>query len=321
MLSKNMKTISLLVFFGLFGMNLGIFLPFMVFLGKLQAALMTRLARRKILSNTTVIAAYEAPHNLSAVELGYLFDNNFHDNEYFSAILELGASGHLELAYDGRRLRYQQTGANRQGLLGYQKLLLDQMKDSGTARPNEVIYYQNTALSREVKAGLVKKGYYAKANHWLKRLKFAAFISVLLGALYAGLLAMVTMQPTSETGINYSYNGQVVDKFPVAGAITFGFMFGLAVAIFTLPQILYVIYRYNKALGFGPDATEKLRTEWVDILGYRIYLRTVEQDNITFELTDEQSITNPHLPYALALRLVEHQPLYVPDATPTKAPA
>lgn len=309
-----MKIISLIIFLGLFGMTMGGFLPFMVLLGKVQAALMTRLARRKILSSTTVIAAYEAPHKLSAVELGYLFDNNFHDNEYFAAILELRKSGYLELVYDGSTLRYKKIGASTEGLLGYQKLLFDQIKEAGIARPNEVIYYQNTALSREVKAGLVKKGYYEKRNHWLKRLKLAAVISILLGVLYAGLLAMVVMQPTSETGINYSYNGQVVDRFPVVGAVTFGFMFGLAVAIFTLPQILYVIYRYHKALGFGPDATEKLRSEWVDILGYQIYLRTVEQDNITFELTDEQSISNPHLPFALALRIVDHRPLYVPDA-------
>lgn len=311
--SRNMKVIALLVFCGLFGMTMGVFLPVGVGLGKLQAKLMTRLARRKILSNTTVKAQYEAPHHLTAVELGYLFDNNFGDSEYFAAILELGDSGHLELVYDGKTLRYKKIATNTKGLLGYQKLLFDQVKDTGIARPNEVIYFQNTALSREVKAGLVRKGYYDKKPFWQKRLKAAALISALLGAVYAGLLAALTMRPTSETGINYSYNGQVVDRYPFGVALMFGIIFGFTVALFTFIQMLYVVYRYNKALGFGPDATDKLRDEWVDILGYRHYLQTVEQDNLTYELETEQSISGRHLAAALALRAVSHEALYKPE--------
>lgn len=302
-----MELIFIMLFLALFGITFGFFLPGALLLGKIQAVVRTWQIRRKIANNTSIIVEYEPPADLQPVELGYLFDNKFNDREFIATILELGTTGHLMLELKDSRLHYTKITKASEGLTPYQQLLLRQMSNAPASRviqKQASINLQNTLLSFEVKRSLASKGYFKNTKFNIHRIKLAAIASVLLGLIFAILLAYITMQPTSKSGINYELNGETVDSFPVYIAIIYGMVFGFMVSIFTMPQFLIVIAVYNRMLGFSSDATPALKHVWTSILGYKIYLETVERDNLLYEVQTESSIKNPTLAAGVALGLI-----------------
>ncbi len=299
------KVFVFLVFFGMFGIGLGIFLPGAIIIGRLQASLRTRLIQRKLKSQNLVKAEYQAPVDLSAAELGLMHDGKFEQREFMACLLELNNIGVLEARLDKSGVLSLRKTNKQAELAPYQKLLFDLLPDSGDSM-FDVMGWNQRSIAGVVKAGLVEKGYYQPNRIAGKVIRRGLLFSVILGVLYAPLIAYAVYLPTSQTGVTSTINGEVVDHFPLPIAIVFGLAFGVWVFAFSLPQFLFAIYKYYKALGFGPDATDKLKSAWTDIEGYKYYLMMVEKDNLEFELSNG-GIDSLHLPFAVALGVVNLQ--------------
>ena len=248
-------------------------------------------------SKQTVITEYDTPHNLTPAELGYIFDRRFGRNELMATVVQLYQRKKVKLTPlkgDIIITIGKPTKFNR-GLDDSEAVLTAAITYShgGQRSWNEMssIFSRETGVrwqyERALVGQLIDKGYLtdsARHEPFIDR-----FIKSLLSFSITWALFFTTL------GQNLSGSGgfERLDAF--------------VTVLFLLPIFCLVwlgMYTYLSILsheirlsaGLPRFATEKLRAQWRDVVGFRDFLRVVEWHR----LKSMPELDNPAFAYCLA---------------------
>lgn len=318
-----MGLFSLIVFLIPFAIGFGVLLPGALILAKVQATLRRKKIERDLLNAQSIIVEYKAPKQFKPAELGFLYDGFVGNPEVASTLIDLTNRGYLITENKvGKPPVYKTSFKDRADLKEFEQLFMGliEQHSSGISRKDilkgilvklkdaqgqEFIQAGGLAraLQNSMKSTLVKDGYYDTTN-LIKRMLLQIFIiSAGIAVLVAALEFITLSLPSSLSGITYNENGRIVENFSSSSIIGISIALGVFTFMFSFLQVAWAIGLYYKKLGYGAQATDKLKEIWPDIEGYKMYLRKVELEKINFELLETKNINQPHLPYAIALNL------------------
>lgn len=245
----------------------------------------------------TVITEYKTPHNLTPAELGYIFDRRFGRNELLATVIHLYQKGKLKLTPLGRDFIITKGVMNKsnRGLDDSEAVLSAAITYSygGQRSWSEMssIFSRETGVrwqyERAIIGQLIDKGYLTE------RAKNEPFVDRFVKSLLSFSITW---------SLYFTSFGQ-----SLAGNSGFERLDAFALFLFILPVFCLVwvgMYVYLSILsheihisaGLPRFATEKLRSQWRDVVGFRDFLRVVEWNR----LKSMPELDNPALAYCLA---------------------
>jgi hypothetical protein len=260
-----------------------IFLAIPISLATLIIGRTSRFAhRKKQLRQNTIIAEYEPPGHLSPAEIGYLFDSRLSKTELVATLVMLEQKGLADIS-DGTRIRKREVTPPKD-LREHERYVLDSLGIDS----NLSIFALTTlaGFKKSIKKSLSDQGYLKTPGEALRYYAKRTFIAYVLITIpvYLGLAS------TSKGNLFL-----IVFMFVFIFMISFPFFLGLA---------LVAGFIYGKLVGQPGLWTQKLRTLWPQLQGYRDFIEKVELDELQFESKDlKERSKNKALPYAIALGL------------------
>ena len=286
----------------------GLFLLLMVMAGALAAplaGLFVRYYTLERLRRGTVIAEYEAPHQLKPAELGYLFDRKFGSNELLATIISLMQKSFIKLSkhhkdnpkfvvthvHDGELKHLSDAEiAVLSWLKSLPKAETDWQSVNGKFSEN---FGLRSSFQHEVRAQLVQKDY-------LYRETLLSFHGRGGEKLLASILTILIIVPQYYYSLLFMRAFWGDSQFAEVEKINVILILLMLVPL-TWFAVFYLIkfIRYGYFLGSGrPGATTpKLREDWRDIAGYQLFVSTVEFSR----LKADSNPNDPVMPYAVAL--------------------
>jgi hypothetical protein len=242
--------------------------------------------RKKQLFQNVIIAEYDPPANLSPAEIGYLFDSRLDNTEVNATLVSLEQRGLVSFSFstlDGLHIEKNITHMPT-NLKPHELFLLDSLK----AKSNLSLYSSKimTGFTESVNKALLTQGYVkpSRANYG-----------------YFGqrtLIAYVLF--TVPLFFWFIYGAK-----DIVGAVIFGFILiflvGFPVFMILAPLAGFI---YGKIVGTPGLWTDKVKSIWNEIEGYRDFVEQVELDQLQYESEDLKIRSkNKALPYAIALGL------------------
>jgi hypothetical protein len=260
-------------------------IPF-IFLAAILGGLAARYSIRSTVKRTsTTITNYDPPLGLSAAELGYVYAGKLTKEVILAGIITLGQKGLLtitpvknkkDLMHEDARIVL--TGKDS-GVDAFHKALLGVLQHLETEVITIKMVYFNTSggnnrnlLRSTLEDSLKQKGIifglYSKDSIRPNMIKVFVLTALILTVIIGGLFFE-------------DKSGQ-----RVANLVSYVFM-GVWPAFIIAFISLASFYRMR---GILPNGTKKLKRAWLDILGYRDYLKVVEAPRLKFELNDDDLV-------------------------------
>ncbi len=276
-----------------------------LFLAAIIIGFVVRVFERLRFRKHTVIAEYEAPHLLSAAELGYLFDRDFGKNELLATVLALVQK---QMVLVRKNSKQNPLLVARKDVEDYKLKELDNGELAVwswlRSRPHRSIEWDNlssmfssklggkASFEHEVRQGLVQKGYLRQNPSWFSFSSDYAMAALLVSF---GVIFALTVYYFSAVNLSGQRDGfDSLDKFSGFLLISFLVLCFWFPIIFTL-RLLFLTY-YASAR--RPVATtKKFHAHWHDVAGFYEFVRTVEFSRMDVD-------PNPYdkaMPYAVAL--------------------
>lgn len=269
---------------------------------------------RRRLAKNTITAEYEPPLGFNPAEIGYLFDGKVRDHEIGATIISLVQSGYLHVKkVDGRKRIFAgpRVGID---LKPYELKLIEVADTSTGATLHEMLHKfvhlktatieanpatMQFAFLNLVHADLQKRNYVKKSSYMSfinGSLKIAILLQVLVFFVPLGLLWLL------GTLNNGTVDFQILAGFVLAGLVLSGIFF---LPFFIVGILLF--YIRGRIIGREWIITPKLERLWPQIIGYRQYVRMVENERLEFNTKDLAQVSkNDTLPYAVALGFVKN---------------
>lgn len=264
-----------------------IFLAIPIALATLIVGRSSRFAHRKRqLIQNVIIAEYEPPANLTPAEIGYLFDSRFDKTEVVATLVDLEQRGLVSLSYskvDG---------------LHVEKIVVELPND---LKEHELYLLDNLGASSNLSLYSLKiiNGFKSRVKKSLKNQGFIKPQNETVSyyaqrTLVAYFLITIPMFLWLMSGSDKSF-GTAIMAFIFIFILSFPFLLGLA---------LVAGFIYNNLVGQPGLWTDKLKSMWRELEGYRDFVEQVELDELQFESEDLKIRSkNKALPYAIALNL------------------
>jgi hypothetical protein len=270
---------------------------------------------RRRLKKRIITAEYEPPLGLNPAELGYMFDGKLGEREIAATIIDLIQRGclHIKKTEHGTRIfagprvenntkQYENKlieeasvddGVTGKDLLGRFIRTTNSSGSVTVSAPKAVVF------SQMVHADLEFRGYVKGSLFW-ESIKGFLKINLLLHIclLYLPALAMLILY-TFQTG---SFD------FGIFAGVFFA-AFGLAIATEVPFFIAAVILQHARGRIIGREwiITEKLERLWPQIVGYRQYVKLVENERLEFQTEELAKMSKKEtLAYAVALGFVKN---------------
>ncbi|HIA91868.1 TPA: DUF2207 domain-containing protein [Candidatus Saccharibacteria bacterium] len=296
--------IILLFFFVLFFIVFLLFSPVILFAARVRRKA-TQIANERA---GTIISQFEPPQGMTAAEVGLLYDMEVDTKEVIASVLELEHMGALRI-----------TGMNSVKILDtsklalakeHQKIAVEFFTKSNKNQPdviqdtNQISAFVNgkeysftipvshnlTSFTAAVRHELSQKGFVVDdfRRQRRKRIARTVFIISLLPMIFAFL-------PTNWNGVEY---GPLSLYSIFTGLIV---TFGLGFLLFPVYLLIaYIVVKFwIKHAGKYWLYTKKIRQIWPEIEGFRIFLETVDLDNIQFEAQGDDAFMTKSAPYAI----------------------
>jgi len=284
------------------------FLPFIIIGG------VTRRQAEKLYNQrlNTIIAQYEAPHQLSPAEVGLLYDMHAGTKEMIATLFHLEQRGIITVKNDST-VEIVDT-ARFESLQEYEKIAIRAHKGDTSqleaARQPQTFTYttdegetrqfifmtapkQTTAAFRAaVRTSTAAKGYPTK-NFAVSFNLRAWFIAIILGH--------VLIFPLASIGVGD-------DGAWSFAAFSFAYTLSFGIGVFIWPAYVgagyLIMFLWTKVAGRYWINTKKARAIWPELEGYRLYLKKVELDNVQFESeTGSHVSATDALSYAIVFNL------------------
>ena len=268
---------------------------------------------RRRLKKSVITAEYEPPLGLNPAEIGYLFDGKLREREVGATIISLIQKGYLHLKkVNGKKMIFAGPRVS-DSLKTYEKKLIHEADTvDGVSAAQllsrfttvKTLKYEGVASRELVFTQLVHadlhrrqyvKGEYLK-YFLLASLKICLLLQIILIYLPLGSLYVLS---TVKSG---------TADFALLGTLG---LTGIVVSIFLLFPFfcasLFLSYLRGRILGREWIITEKLRRLWPQLVGYRQYIKLVENERLEFQSKDlAKTSKNETLPYAVAMGYVKN---------------
>lgn len=295
-------------------------IPFLAFLGVgvfiiLPLALLRKwFFYRKRLRKNTITALYEPPLGLNPAEIGYMFDGKMRSREVAATIIHLQQRGYLHIKRDSEGKRIFAGPRVGDDLKTYEKKLIEVADKPEGATLDEMLYrFVSYKLHRKSSSvGTMQFAFTQlvhsdlQRRHYVKMSSHASFFYRALKILI--LLEMVLIVLPLFLFWTFIAVFQGTTDFSVLGVLMF--MAVMFCIIFSVPFYLaacVLTYIRGRIVGREWIITPKLEKLWPQIVGYRQYIKFVENERLEFQSRELQKISkNESLPYAVSLGFVKN---------------
>ncbi len=243
--------------------------------------------RKRQLIQNVIIAEYDPPAGLSPAEIGYLFDSRLDKTEVIATLVDLEQRGLVSLSnskFDG--LHVEKTVAELPSDLKEHELYV---LDNLDANSNLSFYSLKIigGFKTTIKKSLKNQGFIKPQNEVVSYYAQRTLVAYFL------ITTLIFLWLVSSSDGDYI----------TAAIVSFIFIFILGFPFF-LGLALVAGFIYNKLVGQPGLWTNKLKTMWRELEGYRDFVEQVELDELQFESEDlKMRSKNKALPYAIALNL------------------
>lgn len=296
------------------------FLPFIIliifgFIVIMPAALLRRwYFYKRRLSKNIITAEYEPPLGLNPAEIGYLFDGKLRELEVGATIIHLMQRGLLHVKKIDDEKRIFSGPRVEKNLKAYEKKLIDEADTSEGVLSNDLLSrftsyksdkFSVQVMSREivftqlVHFDLLRRQY-VKRSFALRFLISSFKINILL----VGIIIYIPLIGVWMFG---AVNNGATDFMVLGILLVAGFF--ISIYSFVPFYIASMILNYFRGRIVGREwiITPKLQKLWPQIVGYRQYIKMVENEKLEFSTKALAEVSkNKSLPYAIALGFVKN---------------
>lgn len=243
---------------------------------------------KPILSNKAIVVEYMPPDNLRPAEIGVVENERVSVNDITATIIYLAMHGYLlmfEIPGKGilgkKDYQLQQTNKKTDGLLSYEKILLDKLfsnKNVITVSELTSFFLEMKEIKEDIYKDVVDKKLFPSNPEWI-RTKFALIGYVIFMILWGFLLIFSQL-----------YRGRLIEF--IAGNI---FIVDILIS-FSVVGIFYIVFSkfMPRRTAYGYEIYRKIK-------GYRLYITTVEKYKQRF--VEKNNIADAILPYAIVFGL------------------
>jgi hypothetical protein len=270
----------------------------------------------------TIVAQYDPPSDMRPAKLGFLYDTNADEREYWATLLDLKQRNIISITDGGIFM----TNHAPQTLNRYESTLIDalgaqnSLKNSVSNAPQDFYKYiretvqtlsksfARTRFQNELRLTLVEKGYLKGTSAMI--FWYIAGTILLSFLLNSWVLSTMAMPLNVDNGSS-SYVSPPFSAINIFTAIFLWLIFSLIFFPFSLPFVFIAMKIIKKHGGMYLLGTKKLRAVWPEIEGYRLFLKQTDLDNIQFEATSGQRSFPETLPYVIALNLINDWQKYI----------
>ncbi len=273
---------------------------------------------RRRLKKNVITAEYEPPLGLNPAEIGYLFDGKLREREIAATIIHLVQRGYLHVKAVKNQKKIYAGPRIGDDLKTYEKKLIEQALSAGEegASADQLLSrfmsYKYKSKNLEVTSGPRELIFTQLVHSDLKRrqyVKGSMFKTFLLGAVKIGLgLQIITIFiPLTILWVAATASSGAAD----IKILLWMWFIGLMICIFFFfPFVVagaVLNYLRGRIIGREWIITPKLSRLWPQIVGYRQYIKLVENDRLEFYSKEMKKISrNDTLPYAVALGFVKN---------------
>jgi len=250
------------------------FLPLMVFIFALIAFLRKG---RDPKGRGTIVAEFESPNKLTALEIGALYDNKAQGRDFSAMIIGFAVNGYLKIKELEKRgifgkidYEFNKVKDLPNKAKGFEKIVFEKLFEGGESVKlsslNEKFFKTKKDAERDVFSSLVNDGYYNQSP------LMAGVANYVIGGIFffVGFFASAMFEEVWGVG------------------------FTSALISFMLSGVILIIFGsfMSRRTKKGAETREK-------IAGLKLYLETAEKYRMKF--AEEQKLFEKFLPYAMAL--------------------
>jgi hypothetical protein len=224
--------------------------------------------RKKQLIQNVIIAEYDPPDKLTPAELGYLFDSRVNSTEIAATLVSMEQLGLVTLSFsalDGMHVQTTSSGLP-EGLKEHELYLLSNLKaDTNLSLFSlKIIHGFKAAIIKSLRTQGYIKSQRETVNYYAQRTVIAYLLITII--IFLWLISGADRSLSTAIG-----------AFIFVFVIGFPFFLGLALIAGMI---------YNNLVGQPGIWTDKLKSIWKDVEGYRDFIEQVELDELQFESED-----------------------------------
>lgn len=269
---------------------------------------------RRRLKKNIITAEYEPPLGLNPAELGYMFDGKLREQEVGATIIHLLQRGLLHIKkVDGVKKIFSGPKIE-DSIAAYEKKLIEEADNPDGITADELMSRFTSFKSKNMNAPMVSREFmftqyvhadlqkkqYVRGSYWKRFISGALKITIQL------FLIFVYM-PLFGVWCLFSLQEGIADLATLGVLLVFAFFFCLV--FFPAFFMAGIVLNYMKGRIVGREwiITPKLKRLWPQIVGFRQYVRLVENDRLEFQAKHLAEVSkNDTLPYAVALGFVKN---------------
>jgi hypothetical protein len=269
---------------------------------------------KRRLSSNVITAEYEPPLGLNPAEVGYLFDGKLRELEVGATIISLIQRGFLHIKKVNNKKKIFTGPRVDSNLKVYEKKLIEEADKSEGIFASELLSrftslkagnYTIPVISREmiftqlVHSDLQRHQYVR--GSFVYRFLYSTF------KIYLLFVALVIYMPLSAVWFFGAVENGATDFSTLGTLLLIGFM--VSVFLFVPFYVACMVMNYFRGRVVGREwiITPKLKRLWPQIVGYRQYIKMVENEKLEFSSKSLKSVSkNKSLPYAVALGFVKN---------------
>ncbi len=269
---------------------------------------------RRRLKKNIITAEYEPPLGLNPAELGYMFDGKLRQQEVGGTIIHLLQRGvlHMRKVEGGKRIF---AGPKvESNLKEYEKKLVEEAEVPDGISADELMGRFTSYKSKNINTPLVSREFmftqYVHADLLKRQYVRGSFIRRFLqGSFNITILLLIifVLLPIFGVWCLMSVQEGIASLSDLGILLVFASIFSLM--FFPAFFIAGMILNYFKGRVIGRECmiTPKLKRLWPQIVGFRQYVRLVENDRLEFQARRMAEVSkNDTLPYAVALGFVKN---------------
>ncbi|MBP6962650.1 DUF2207 domain-containing protein [Candidatus Saccharibacteria bacterium] len=266
------------------------------------------------LKKTPITAEYLSPLDLNPAEIGYLFDGKLKELEVGATIIHLIQRGLLHVKKVDEKKRIFAGPRIDDSLKSYEKKLIEATDNPDgvtaevlvrrfTTHKNDSFSFQvmarETVFTQFVHSDLSRRQFVR--DRFMLRFLFSSFKIFIMVSIFLIYLPFAGAWAYGAV-INGATDSEMLIKLLVGA-------FFISIYFFIPLFVISVILNYYRAKIVGRQwlITEKLKRHWPQIVGYRQYVKMLENNNLKFNaksLAEHSKTTS--LPYAVALGFVKN---------------
>ncbi len=268
---------------------------------------------RRRLKKNVITAEYEPPLGLNPAEVGYLFDGKLREREVGATIIYLIQKGFLHIKKVNGEKRIYAGPRIGDNLKTYEKKLIEEAdKPDGVtagALLSRFIAYKDKNFGGVASRELVFTQLVHSDLHRRQYVKGSFLKYFLAGSLKITVLLQLVLVylPLFSLFIIATIQDGTTDFTLLMTLLMTGFFVCIFLLLPFFIAAMILNYLRGRILGREWIITEKLKRLWPQLVGYRQYIKLVENDRLEFQSEELQTVSkNETLPYAVAMGYVKN---------------